>query len=199
MIGSLRNKRGATAIVIAVLMTTLLGFAALAIDLGMGPEPELVLMAAPFPVFAVVDGRWRQIGQFNFNGGFLKADEIGLGGLDLLRQRRGALGEVGGLDVLPDLRSGNLEGSTVGRSGQRDDVGAQVDVPGHDGYVAASHCGSSRDGYGAGGEDRNEGDTAGSHRKVSPDRFPDGHIWHVARTMLQARDGRCADLAAVSR
>ena len=131
--------------------------------------------------------------------GLLEADEVGLGRLDLLRQRRCALGEVGGLDGLPHARGGGLELGLGGRERKLDDVGAQVDVPGHDGYVAAGHCGSSRDGYGAGGEDRNEGDTAGSHRKVSPDRFPDGHIWHVVRTMLQARDGRCADLAAVSR
>jgi hypothetical protein len=38
----------------------------LAIDLGMGAEPELVLMAYPFPAFARVDGRWRQIGAFDF-------------------------------------------------------------------------------------------------------------------------------------
>ncbi len=48
----------------------------LAIDLGMGPEPELVLMADPFPAFARVDGRWRQIGHFGFRGPLLKADEI---------------------------------------------------------------------------------------------------------------------------
>jgi hypothetical protein len=35
----------------------------LAIDLGMGPEPELVLMADPFPAFALVDGRWRHAPQ----------------------------------------------------------------------------------------------------------------------------------------
>jgi hypothetical protein len=40
----------------------------LAIDLGMGSEPELILMAYPFPAFALVDGRWRHIGQFNLNG-----------------------------------------------------------------------------------------------------------------------------------
>ena len=48
----------------------------LAIDLGMGPEPELVLMAEPFPAFALVDGRWRQIGYFSFSGLPAKADEI---------------------------------------------------------------------------------------------------------------------------
>lgn len=48
----------------------------LAIDLGMGPEPELILMAFPFPAFAVVDGRWRQIGWFDFNGLTIKPDEI---------------------------------------------------------------------------------------------------------------------------
>lgn len=48
----------------------------LAIDLGMGPEPELVLMAEPFPAFALVDGGWRQVGHFSFGGPLLKADEI---------------------------------------------------------------------------------------------------------------------------
>ena len=48
----------------------------LAIDLGMGAEPELVLMAAPFPAFAAVDGRWRQIGYFSFGGPPVMADEI---------------------------------------------------------------------------------------------------------------------------
>lgn len=47
----------------------------LAIDLGMGPEPELILMAFPYPAFAVVDGRWRQIGQLGF-GDALTPEEI---------------------------------------------------------------------------------------------------------------------------
>ncbi len=47
----------------------------LAIDLGMGPEPELILMTAPFPTFAFVDGKWRQIGRFSFDDA-LKPEEI---------------------------------------------------------------------------------------------------------------------------
>jgi hypothetical protein len=47
----------------------------LAIDLGMGPEPELIVMAYPFPAFALVDGKWRQIGKFDFNV-VPKAEEI---------------------------------------------------------------------------------------------------------------------------
>jgi hypothetical protein len=47
----------------------------LAIDLGMGPEPELILMAFPYPAFAAVDGRWRQIGRLGF-GDALTPEEI---------------------------------------------------------------------------------------------------------------------------
>lgn len=40
----------------------------LAIDLGADPAPELVLMAAPYPMFTHAEGKWRQIGQMNFPG-----------------------------------------------------------------------------------------------------------------------------------
>lgn len=39
-----------------------------AVDLGSDPQPEVILAAAPYPVFAYAAGKWRQIGQLNFAG-----------------------------------------------------------------------------------------------------------------------------------
>jgi len=82
----------------------------LAIDLGMGPEPELVLMASPFPAFATVDGRWRQIGNFSFGGPLASADEIAA-----LLQR----GDVRPVErAWSDLRFGDRRGVLVLRPDQ---------------------------------------------------------------------------------
>lgn len=48
----------------------------LAIDLGMDPSPEYVVMVSPYPVFALTEGKWRQIGQLSFIGGSPKPEEF---------------------------------------------------------------------------------------------------------------------------
>ena len=47
-----------------------------ALDLGGGPGAELVLMAAPYPVFTEQEGRWRQIGTLNFSAPLPKPEDI---------------------------------------------------------------------------------------------------------------------------
>ena len=48
----------------------------LAIDLGADSLPEYVVMMAPYPVFALTEGKWRQIGQINFLGSHPKPEEL---------------------------------------------------------------------------------------------------------------------------
>lgn len=47
-----------------------------ALDLGGDPQPEVIFMAAPYPVFAYAEGKWRQIGQLNFTGPAPKPEEM---------------------------------------------------------------------------------------------------------------------------
>jgi hypothetical protein len=84
----------------------------LAIDLGLGPEPELVLMAYPFPAFALVEGTWRHIGQFNFDGA-LKPDEL------VALMRRGDVRPA--TRVWNDLRLGDRKGTLILRQDRSGD------------------------------------------------------------------------------
>jgi hypothetical protein len=84
----------------------------LAIDLGLSPEPELVLMAYPFPAFALVEGAWRQIGQFNFDGA-LKPDEL------VALMRRGDVRPA--TRVWNDLRLGDRKGTLILRQDRSGD------------------------------------------------------------------------------
>lgn len=46
------------------------------VDLGGDQEPEVILIAAPYPVFAYTEDKWHQIGQINFTGPAQKPEEI---------------------------------------------------------------------------------------------------------------------------
>lgn len=47
-----------------------------ALDIGGDPQPEVIFMAAPYPVFTYKEGKWHQVGQLNFAGPTPKPEEM---------------------------------------------------------------------------------------------------------------------------
>jgi hypothetical protein len=85
----------------------------LSIDLGGDPAQELVLMAAPYPVFAYVGGKWQQIGQISFASPVPKPEEI---------QRLLENGEISTVTrPWADLRLGSTPGNLTLRADQKPD------------------------------------------------------------------------------
>ena len=62
----------------------------------------------------------------------LKTDEVGLRALDLARERRGALGELRALHLIPDLARAVERLWEARRTDRRREVRAEEQVPGHD-------------------------------------------------------------------